>query len=520
MLLLVFLSLVVTVFSFVRVDPETLSFIDDEDGRELIFHGVNVVYKIAPFLPDIDGAWNPDTSFNEQDVQILQDLGLNLVRLGVMWGGTYPDLHMFNVTYLQEIDRIVTMLADAGIYTIIDLHQDLLSERYCGEGVPTWAVPASRDAVSPFALPILDRLELDEEGYPSRDDCLDHSFGLFYSSDAVGALFECLYTDCDPYAPGDGSRLFTLLSEFERHWAAVAAYFKGKQYVLGYDILNEPWPGDIYAHPLYLLESKTVEAEVLQPFYERVFNAIWEQDKTHLLMYEPDVISFGGTGYPAGGPSSSVPSEYQVYNFHIYCALQDEHADPISRLGCDVEDSYLFDLRVESGRDVCKNAIIMTEFGAVYDDPKADEELIFVTELAAGQALSTAYWSYKAFNDISTQIGDMGSGEGFFYPNGTMQEAKVRILTHPFPRRVGGTLLATEFMQDDGLMYLHLAGPEASGTSLCGSRCETEILVNDLWSGWGNDIRVTPAGSVDWEWRGNVLVLITRTAEPVEIFIN
>ena len=30
--------------------------------------------------------------------------------------------------------------AEYGIYTLLDMHQDVLSEKFCGEGIPDWAV--------------------------------------------------------------------------------------------------------------------------------------------------------------------------------------------------------------------------------------------------------------------------------------------------------------------------------------------------------------------------------------------
>ena len=42
---------------------------------------------------------------------------------------------------------------------------------------------------------------------------------------------------------------------FAKFWGEVAKRFKDNPYVLGYELLNEPWAGDIYRHPAQLKPS-------------------------------------------------------------------------------------------------------------------------------------------------------------------------------------------------------------------------------------------------------------------------
>ena len=73
--------------SRVTLQPDTLQLIDD-DGRQVIFHGVNVVYKTFPYLPSQD-SFDPFLSFSKEDGQLLQSWGVNLIRLGSMWPGLW-----------------------------------------------------------------------------------------------------------------------------------------------------------------------------------------------------------------------------------------------------------------------------------------------------------------------------------------------------------------------------------------------------------------------------------------------
>jgi hypothetical protein len=42
--------------------------IEDAAGRTLLLHGVNVVYKVDPYIPTIDGPFDMDNSLNTEDI--------------------------------------------------------------------------------------------------------------------------------------------------------------------------------------------------------------------------------------------------------------------------------------------------------------------------------------------------------------------------------------------------------------------------------------------------------------------
>ena len=44
--------------------------------------------------------------------------------------------------------------------------------------------------------------------------------------------------------------------QFAKFWGKVAEHFSDNPYVLGYELLNEPWAGDVYRHPDQLKPSK------------------------------------------------------------------------------------------------------------------------------------------------------------------------------------------------------------------------------------------------------------------------
>lgn len=56
----------------------------DANHAHIIFHGVNIVYKQDPYLPDTEH-YSPNDSLTEEDIQDLENWGFNIVRLGVIW---------------------------------------------------------------------------------------------------------------------------------------------------------------------------------------------------------------------------------------------------------------------------------------------------------------------------------------------------------------------------------------------------------------------------------------------------
>lgn len=53
----------------------------------------------------------------------------------MIWAGAQPAPGQFNETYFSEVASLVEKLGQAGIYAILDVHQDLLSRYFCGEGL-------------------------------------------------------------------------------------------------------------------------------------------------------------------------------------------------------------------------------------------------------------------------------------------------------------------------------------------------------------------------------------------------
>ena len=86
----------------VSLDPWSRHFVDGY-GRARVFHGVNVVYKRAPYIPNID-AYDPQLSMSDEDIMNLQNWGVNVVRLGVMWEAIDVGIRV-NGSSIEEAQR-------------------------------------------------------------------------------------------------------------------------------------------------------------------------------------------------------------------------------------------------------------------------------------------------------------------------------------------------------------------------------------------------------------------------------
>jgi endoglycosylceramidase len=100
---------------------------------------MNIAVKVHPYLPKTD-AFDEQMSFAKEDIQKLKQNGFNAIRLGIMWQGLQPEKDKFNDTYLQELGNIVNAAGDAGIYTLLEFHQKVLSASFCGIGLPPWLI--------------------------------------------------------------------------------------------------------------------------------------------------------------------------------------------------------------------------------------------------------------------------------------------------------------------------------------------------------------------------------------------
>lgn len=146
---------------------------------------------------------------------------------------------------------------------MLDMHQDILAARFCGEGAPEWSIRQEVEGLFNFPFPLKWAYPIDNStGIPTKESCSKLSWGLGQFSLSASIAYDSLYNNKD--GVGDA---------FDGFWMKVADTFKDNQYVIGYEIINEPWAGNIYEEPWKLIPS-VADRVNLQPFHDRVANRV------------------------------------------------------------------------------------------------------------------------------------------------------------------------------------------------------------------------------------------------------
>jgi endoglycosylceramidase len=370
----------------------------DDRGRQVILHGVNVVYKRPPYYPAASG---PATNtFTRTDLRQLRAWGFNSIRLGVIWAGLEPQPGVIDQGYLDHIGALVDLAAEQNFWVLLDMHQDLYSERFGGEGAPDWAV---RDDGIPFS--------------PVPGD-----FSLNYTAPAVGRSFDNFWAD------KDGIR-----TEFVRAFTTLAERFAGSDTVLGYDLFNEPVCELQAGPPCVIPPDPAAATQFLMPLYDQLVPALHAVDDTHPVFYEDAATVNQGFPFLIGAPGGPVwPFPNQALSHHVYCV-------PVIRPGvpCPLAERQATANAVASA---AHNGVApqQTEFGAT--DNLAT--LRRVTTDADRYGEGWMYWQYKTYDDPTTSSAQEPGGadaESVVAASGRAKTRKVDVLARAYPERIAGT---------------------------------------------------------------------------------
>lgn len=409
-------------------------FLTDAAGQVIVLHGFDMVSKVPPYEPAAAG-------FASVAAEALAGNGFDVVRLGVIYSAVEPAPGVFSAAYVDSIAHTVAQLGHEGIYSLLDFHQDQMSVGFGGEGWPAWSVQTNGLAIRKFVFPL-----------------------AYTGSPALNAAFDNFWAD----RPGPGG--VRLQARYAAAWQYVAARFSHDPWVLGYDLMNEPWP------------AQGTDAQ-LGAFYKRVIAAIRSVDRRHLIFYEPYVLfDFGApTTLPVLGDDALGMS------FHDYC-LTDAASHPAE---CARDEARPIDNALTRAA-ATGDALVLSEFGAT-DDLGV---LRRVTELADAEGISWIEWAYCGCDDptgtIPPSVEGLVVNPALPAAGSNLDADKLAVLSEPSARLTSGTPLSYVF--DDAtrtLRYTYsVVAPDghAFGAGSC-----TAIVVPPAQYPGGYDVAVIGA---------------------------
>ncbi len=339
--------------------------------------------------------------------------------------------------YLARLKQTVDLLGRYHVYSLLDMHQDVYSEAFDGEGAPAWAV-CTND------VPSTDPPGRWSRGYSTS--AANIAFGHFWNNDVRGDL----------------------QGQYDHVWGSVAAAFRGNPWVIGYDPFNEP-----FSKSLVRYRGEHFDAQ-LQCFYtgtkyigtrltgapslrcprndpaNGVVPTILTNDPSHLIFDEPD--NYGTQGYPTFlGP---MRLRNLVYNVHLYCGARSPvTGNPTNVSLCVQQAAHSLGNRDSARPEMASHtqpggpAWLVTEFGATSSVPYLEN----VTALMDTEQVGWIYWSWKYYGDPTGS-----SAESLVQADGRLK-ATARVLSRTYPEAVAGRPIAFDYSPETDVFHLAYA---------------------------------------------------------------
>jgi len=489
----------------------------DAQGRVVILHGFNLN---GTEFPNSDSA-GPE-GFTAKDADFLAANGFNFIRLGINWSQFVPERPMdpghftIDQTALDKVLRVADLLASDHIYYMLDFHQG------CFQEWPDWAIPWDKGVGQSTAI----------SAFP---ECYLVPNGVSRASDN-------LVKDPDPdNAALPGGSLATIpvsevWADYREAWRQVAAQFRNRDYLMGYDFINEPGTSHFWECDIPALGCQHAD-EKIQAFEENALAGIREADpvsstdptedaRAGIGVFEPVSVE-GTSGAPTGFGDIPVTDPKVAWSFHVYCG---NFAEPVPGThacadlmrpafegtagvgGSTRNAAHLTgaDTTVAGGPRVPgaqPAPQLMSEFGSTTDPNVIEDTLVS----ADPHFVSWAYWQYKNYPDW--QIGIFSSQHDEQCVCFDDPSPRADVLIRPYPQATAGTPVSYSYDQASRTMaYTYTPADDRSSA--------TQIVVPAYFAPHGYKVSVTHGhvvsapGALDLEILPTSSRNVTVTIEP------
>ena len=387
----------------------------DEANREVMLRGMNARIEGIFDVTFSDGRTRlePIPTFAQQDAEEMAAVGINFLRLPMNWSGIEPEEGEFNLQYLEQVDEIIEHCRNAGIYVLLDFHQDAYSKELGEDGAPYWA--------------ILPQTEFTLDG-PLED--LDERRG----SPVVLAAFENFFDNTQG-----------LMDRFMPTVELVAARYADDSTVLGYESMNEP----VAFHANDGINK-------LFNFYRQVTQTIRALDTKHTIWMEPDASRnfLLVSDAPNGFEDSNT-----VYTPHMYPPFSDtsewDSAKWIDEL------TYTYDRMLKEKED-WGAALVLGEWGA---NPRWDGSIPYIRashSIFNQHLMGQSFWLWKENCQGFWGLYDHNEDDGSW----TLNEMAAKEVGQPTVHAMPGIFKTLHFDPETARLSVELENQEAGWAQL------------------------------------------------------
>src|SRR5207244_2210225 len=240
------------------------------------------------------------------------------------------------------------------------------------------------------------------------------------------------------------------------------AYFRERPWVLGYELMNEPWPGSAWQQCANPQGCPVFDAQMTE-FIKRTTAAIRRVDPTTLVWYEPNVLFNFGAGTNVG----TIGDRQVGFAFHDYCLAAS--GDTYPRDACTTADDMVFANAVSHVAQT-HDALMLTEFGATNNTQLLED----MVDRSDTNMVPWLYWAYCGCSDPTTS----GPGDTQAVvrdpskpPVGSNLESfKLDLLSRPYPTAAAGTPKSFGFDAAKKVFMLAYSTARPGGGSHSGGR--------------------------------------------------
>ncbi len=323
------------------------SIFQDQYGRQLILHGLNTGEK----NPNLD-PWIQESDVDRED----KVFGFNFVRYLIIWEGIEPQKDVYDEAYLDRIEQRVNWYTSRGMFVMLDMHQDIYSRVFGGDGAPEWAVHSN--------------------GHPINTN---NNLGAWFLKNLDPAVVAALANFWN----------YTTYKELQDHyilmWKKVLERFKNNPYVIGYDIMNEPYGGD------FVKALGDFEKNTLKKFYDKIIPEMRKVEPNKYLFFEPQslYVNFGVTSnLPKVKDTRAIP--HLGYAPHLYPFFVEAFVGPYDAAAKKNTNDCLNSRKAEMKRHNCP--MIIGETGLSYHTAGFGDYLNDLMNYLDANHAGLAYW--------------------------------------------------------------------------------------------------------------------------------